>query len=533
MHLRLSSRIAIVTAILLAAQIAFATILYFGVLDFRQQIQDMRKSQDILLWAMQMSREFLSSGQYLRVPTQDYELRAKKSRDEMNARKAQLLELTKGDPSLDWMNSEFTAYSAQFLTMSKAFEHPQYSAKLPSISMLLKSSQTLLEKFVRFCSDLDGESRERQSASLDKLKATLLLGLLSTVFIAILTALILSKQITSRLVLMCKKAEQFAIGNYVGDIIGGDDEVHELDVAFRQMADEIKLKQQEEQLLLDQALDCILSIDASGRITSVNQSSSTIFGIKNDDLIGRRYIEIIEHEYRESTKTNLDSVTNESNECQFETRVINSDGTPRDVMWSATWSRERRSWFCIVHDITERKELERRRRDFVSIVSHDLRSPLTSLTMSLNMLELGVREPLPEDVSTVVTKAKTILDDTVDLINNVLDTAKYEIGSWPVAFEETSIKQIVDKATENTEDLARASGLSVKTNIEDRPLIADFLQMARVMEILVKIACRNAEATIGSNIYIENSQSTAFSELRVLYIGRAIFEQFGILRFSS
>ena len=82
----------------------------------------------------------------------------------------------------------------------------------------------------------------------------------------------------------------------------------------------------------------------------------------------------------------------------------------------------------IVRDITERREIERLKREFVSTVSHELRTPLTSIRGSLGLLSSGALGTLAEEARDLVNVAERNVIRLITLINDILDLGRLESG---------------------------------------------------------------------------------------------------------
>ena len=78
--------------------------------------------------------------------------------------------------------------------------------------------------------------------------------------------------------------------------------------------------------------------------------------------------------------------------------------------------------------IAERREIERAKRDFVAIVSHGLRTRLTSIRGSLGLIEGGVAGEVSPKVSQMVGIARANADRLIRLVNDMLDLSKIEAG---------------------------------------------------------------------------------------------------------
>lgn len=102
--------------------------------------------------------------------------------------------------------------------------------------------------------------------------------------------------------------------------------------------------------------------------------------------------------------------------------------------------------FVSVQDITERFRLEQMRQDLTAMVSHDLRAPLTSIRVSIEMVRNGVYGKLSERGDNVLDKAIMSAEYLSNLVVGWLDAEKADSGSIELEYAETSIGQIVNKA---------------------------------------------------------------------------------------
>ncbi len=101
-------------------------------------------------------------------------------------------------------------------------------------------------------------------------------------------------------------------------------------------------------------------------------------------------------------------------------------------------------------DVTERKESEQRKDDFVSIASHELRSPLTTVKGYIQLLE----RLLPKDndkVTHAIAKTNDYLNRMNELITNLLDTSKIKHGKMELHKEVFDFDQMVKEAVENVQ----------------------------------------------------------------------------------
>lgn len=103
-------------------------------------------------------------------------------------------------------------------------------------------------------------------------------------------------------------------------------------------------------------------------------------------------------------------------------------------------------FLAVVRDITQRKKDEEARASFVATVSHELRSPLTSVMGALRLANTGVLEPLPKRTSDMLSLAQRNVDHLLVLINDLLDLERLEAGEMPMRFEPLELCGVVSEA---------------------------------------------------------------------------------------
>jgi PAS domain S-box-containing protein len=154
---------------------------------------------------------------------------------------------------------------------------------------------------------------------------------------------------------------------------------------------------------------------------------------------------------------------------EVEHRVLRPDGTIRWI-WARTFPElnedgEIETIYSIGHDITERKEAEKRVSEFYSTVSHELRTPLTSIHASLRLIEGGLAGQVSEKVSRLVTIARNESDRLIRLINDILDIRKLEAGRLELKLLEVKVDDLVIGAFAATQGMALERKVKLKHEI--------------------------------------------------------------------
>ena len=133
------------------------------------------------------------------------------------------------------------------------------------------------------------------------------------------------------------------------------------DVTERKRAEEaLQAAARRESALLENALDVICSIDSEGKFASVSPASLKVWGYQPEELIGRRYIELVTPEDVAKTNEIAADIMSGAEATNFENRYTHKNGSLIIVRWTAFWSETEQLMFCVAHDITERKQIEER-----------------------------------------------------------------------------------------------------------------------------------------------------------------------------
>jgi PAS domain S-box-containing protein len=128
-------------------------------------------------------------------------------------------------------------------------------------------------------------------------------------------------------------------------------------------------------------------------------------------------------------------------------------------------------------DITHRKEAERLKSDFVSFVSHQLRTPLAGMNW---MLELAAEcEQLPPDAHEYISNAREAATRLVSLVNDLLDIARLEAGRIVMTPEPVGLADATQSVLTELESLIAEKGLQVSVEADHAPAVLADPQLVR------------------------------------------------------
>lgn len=160
------------------------------------------------------------------------------------------------------------------------------------------------------------------------------------------------------------------------------------------------------------------------------------------------------------------------------------------------------------------------RQEYVSMMSHDIRTPLSSVYGSMELLHEGRAGELSETGMTTVERTLRNLEEVLSMINSMLDFEQLESGMAQLMLEEVSLERLVDRAIESIQDLAAKQNISVTSKLNDVLVVVD---MHRTLQVLVNLLGNALKfSPAGSTIEVTAQPQSDSVEVRVTDHGRGI-----------
>jgi DNA-binding transcriptional MocR family regulator/signal transduction histidine kinase len=176
-----------------------------------------------------------------------------------------------------------------------------------------------------------------------------------------------------------------------------------------------------------------------------------------------------------------------------------------------------------VIDVTDSLEIQQLSRQFVAMVSHDLRTPLSSVQMSIDMISEGMFGELSEAGKEQLLRAERSIDRMTLLINDLLDIERMEGGSFSVNPQILQFDDIIEHALEATAFRAKENGVNLTYKGKPEKCFADSARLMQVLTNLIDNAIKFSSA--GQSVEISSHSLKNFLEIRVSDKGRGIPEE--------
>lgn len=215
---------------------------------------------------------------------------------------------------------------------------------------------------------------------------------------------------------------------------------------IRQAEKKLEENQQLLQAVMEGTSAAMTIKDQDGRYILVNRQFERIVSKKRAEIIGRKDSEVLPQVAFEQVRKNDLEVFRTGESIQVEESIPWSEGlrTYLTIKFPLYDANDKMYSVCSIStDITERKEHERRKDDFISIASHELKTPITTVVGFLQILRAEFAKGKSEHAEIYLAKMDDQLHRLTELINNLLDVSRMQSGKMSFKTERFDFDKFV------------------------------------------------------------------------------------------
>ncbi|KAF0190820.1 MAG: PAS/PAC sensor hybrid histidine kinase [Gammaproteobacteria bacterium] len=296
----------------------------------------------------------------------------------------------------------------------------------------------------------------------------------------------------------------------IGYLLIGTDNTARKQVEAEQKLLDQRLRDQQfyTRSLIESNIDALMTTDPSGIITDVNKQMEALTGCTRDELIGAPFKNYFTDPERAEAGIKL--VLSEKKVTDYELTARARDGKETVVSYNATtfYDRDRKlqGVFAAARDVTERKRLDQvlqeknveltnakavaekanlAKSDFLSSMSHELRSPLNAILGFAQLMESGSPLPTPTQKASIdqILQAGWYL---LELINEILDLALIESGKLSLSLEPIYLPEVLLDCQAMIEPQAQKSGIRISFPQLEIPYFVK-ADRTRVKQVLINL----------------------------------------------
>lgn len=191
-----------------------------------------------------------------------------------------------------------------------------------------------------------------------------------------------------------------------------------------------------------------LTINKEGEIHGCNKSALRFFGVVPEEISGKNFFLFTAQEDKDLGDKFLNLFKLDSPINRQEIRLITKTEGVKWASISIFLSRDpmtgKKSGLVAVFDITEQKELDQAKTEFVSLASHQLRTPLATIKWYTEMLNSNQLGELNVKQKEYLNRMYSVGGDMIDLVEVLLNVSRIEIGTLPIVRQKTNVPEIID-----------------------------------------------------------------------------------------
>lgn len=200
--------------------------------------------------------------------------------------------------------------------------------------------------------------------------------------------------------------------------------------------------------------DAIVSKTLESVITSWNISAERMFGYTSEEMIGETIYKIIPPDRQNEEPLILARLKTGERVDHFETKRIRKDGTLLDVSLTISPIKDTQGNIIglskIARDITEKKQEEQRKNDFIGMVSHELKTPLTSLAAIIQLVHGKLKNSDDNFLAGAMENANRQVKKMTNMITGFLNISRLEAGHLLVEKQPFDIDELIRETLKDT-----------------------------------------------------------------------------------
>lgn len=237
------------------------------------------------------------------------------------------------------------------------------------------------------------------------------------------------------------------------------DEIGELARAFKEKTENLFASEEKMRIVMNSIVDGIITVNREGEIDSYSDACKNIFGYDEEKVAGKNFNFLLKN----SAEKIADLV---GKKLDFTGVAADGHEFPLEVFVSKILFGESELFCCVMRDISERKQIENMKNEFISTVNHELRTPLTSIQGSLGLLRMKLKKDLDEKNKKLIDISYNNCERLTLLINDILDIEKIAAGKMEYNFERVEICEIVQNIVERNFGYAQKYDVKFVVNSE-------------------------------------------------------------------
>lgn len=281
-------------------------------------------------------------------------------------------------------------------------------------------------------------------------------------------------------------------------------------------------------VMVNRLSDGVMATDMQKRVVLANPAFLHMIGQHSKNVIGWNVESVISSEpllkMIERTMAmppdRFQEIVEELNGCEIGDRVIIASCTPFRNRIGLNIGT-----ITVLHDITAMKKMDQMKSDFVSLVSHEIRSPMNSILMQLKVILDGLAGEVTEKQQEILQRASGKIQNLITMASELLDLARIESGLIAQEKEKLNMSDLLSDQVTFHQACAQKARCPIHLELPDDflPVVANRQNMEEVLSNLISNAIKYSPQ--GGRITITAEKKSGYVVIRLSDTGLGIPEE--------
>ena len=279
-------------------------------------------------------------------------------------------------------------------------------------------------------------------------------------------------------------------------------------------------------VMVNSLTDGVMTTDARKLIVQINPAFLHMIDYHGEDVLGQHVDDII---HDEKLLDSIEQALSMSPDTFVEiTKEIEQTDKNEEKFYSARCApfrgrmNENLGTITVLHDITALKKMDQMKSDFISMVSHEVRSPMNSLLMQLKNISDGLAGPVTDKQLEILNRASEKILNLNNLVTELLDLSRIESGLIAHEKEAVALGQLLLDQKAFHSPYAEEKKIAIHLNCPSDlpPILANRQNMEEVFSNLITNAIKYSPA--GGSITITAAKENEYLKIQVADTGFGI-----------
>lgn len=257
----------------------------------------------------------------------------------------------------------------------------------------------------------------------------------------------------------------------------------------------VELSKEQFKKLYDNAPMPYIMLGKNAEIHNPNKATLRFFGVTQEEIEDKNLFSFLSSNSEEKSEFFLQYYKNGVSINRKEVEMVTKSGEVRTVLLSifemnklGGYSKE--TGLAMIFDITEQKLLDKKKTEFLSLASHQLRTPLATTKWYTEMLSSEGLGELNEKQKEYIARLNNVNEDMIDLVEVLLNVSRIEMGTLPIDLKPTNVQELIESIL--AELSPQIEKKKLKINKEYNELFQNITSDKKLLRIVIQNIISNA-----------------------------------------